>query len=108
MLLCVCAFQSDVIEVVTDVAEEEEGEVAANSSNEFFEIFVSSLTSGPAFQNLPADKQAFASEKVRAMRPHFEAELEELKERRGWGATVTGADIKEMMPRVMARARAAA
>ena len=101
--------QSDVIEVVTDVVDEEEGEVAANSSNEFFDLFVSSLTSGPKFASLTAEQQAVASEKVRGMRPHFEAELEELKERRGWGATVTGTDIKEMLPRVMARvARAAA
>ena len=42
------------------------------------------------------------------MRPHFEAELEALRDLRGWGATVTGADIKDMMPKVMARAKAAA
>ena len=104
----------DMIEVVSldtaVVAELNAGgnEVAAEGVDAFFEMFVSGLTSGPAFARLSAEQQAFASEKVRAMRPHFEAELETLKERRGWGATVTGADIKEMLPRVMARAKGAA
>lgn len=89
------------------VADElaEGGDVSAHSTNEFFDTFVSSLTSGPAFARLTAEQQAIASEKVRKLRPHFEAELTALRERRGWGATVTGADIKEMLPRVMARAQ---
>ena len=105
----------DVIEVVDltpaarQALEEREngGEVQANSINEFFEMFVTGLTSGPAFSRLTPEQQAVASEKVRAMRPHFEAELDEFKERRGWGALVTGADIKELLPRVMARVAAA-
>ena len=42
------------------------------------------------------------------MRPHFEAELTALRDARGWGASVDGDDIKELLPRVMARAKAAA
>ena len=39
-----------------------------------------------------------------AMRPHFEAELTALRDARGWGAMVTGEDIKELLPRVARRA----
>ena len=100
----------EVVELDDSVANElaEGGDVAATSTNEFFDTFVSSLTTGPAFARLTAEQQAIASEKVRKLRPHFEAELEALREKRGWGATVTGADIKEMLPRVMARAQSAA
>ena len=125
----------EVVEMEANVAADlaaGDGQTVANSVNEFFETFVASLTSGAAFARLDAQQQvsianphtlsglglsdpqspplfqAFASEKVRAMRPHFEAEFEALRERRGWGATVTGADINEMMPKVMARAKAAA
>jgi len=86
----------------------EGGDVAAESTAQFFELFEQSLTSGPAFSALSAERQAIASEKVRQMRPHFEAELGALRDTRGWGATVTGEDIREMLPRVMARQRAAA
>ena len=78
-------------------------EVAAEGVSAFFEMFVGALTTGPRFSSLTAEQQQIASDKVRGMRPHFEAELELLKERRGWGATVTGADIKEMLPRIMMR-----
>lgn len=44
----------------------EGGDVAAESSAQFFELFVQSLTSGPAFSALSAERQAIASEKVRA------------------------------------------
>ena len=105
---------SDVIEVVemdARVAEQlaagEAEEMAASSVDEFFEAFVSALTAGPAFARLTAEQQAIASDKVRGMRPHFEAELTALREKRGWGAVVTGADIHEMLPRVMARGKAA-
>lgn len=57
------------------------------------------------FQNLPPDKQRLASERVRTMRPHFEAELGVLRDARGWGAIVTGEDIKELMPKVMLRSK---
>lgn len=49
-----------------------------------------------------------ASEKVRELQPHFEAELVELREERGRGAQVSGEDIKLLLPRVMARAAQAA
>ena len=84
----------------------EEGLISGVS--EFFELFVSSLTSGATFAALSAERQAIASEKVRAMRPHFEAEFDALKERRGWGAVVTAPDIKELIPLAMARAKRAA
>ena len=45
-------------------------------------------------------QQAVASEKVRAMRPAFEAELGALQEERGYGATVTGEDVKAILPSV--------
>ena len=38
--------------------------------------------------------QAVASEKVRGMKPAFEAELNALREERGCGATVTGEAVK--------------
>ena len=60
-----------------------------------------SLTSSARFASLPPDKQQQASDKVRAMRPHFEAELNSLRDARGWGAMATGEDIKELLPRVM-------
>ena len=42
------------------------------------------------------------------MRPHFEAELMSLRDERGWGAMVTGEDIKELLPKVAMRSAAAA
>lgn len=42
---------------------------AAESIEQFFELFVSTFTSTPGFMALPADKQQFASEKVRARLP---------------------------------------
>jgi len=84
------------------------GTVAAESVSDFFEIFVNSLTSGPAFARLTPDQKRIASEKVQAMRPHFDAELKELRDQRGWGALVTGEDIKELLPRVAARQAMAA
>ena len=72
----------------------------------FFEMFVSALTSGALFQKMTPEQQAVASEKVRGLRPHFEAELTTLKEARGIGASVSGDDIRELLPRVMARAKA--
>jgi hypothetical protein len=74
----------------------------------FFEMFVSALTSGATFQRLDPAKQAVASEKVRAMRPAFEAELGALRDERGHGATVTGEDIKAIVPRIMKRQAEAA
>ena len=69
-------------------------------------MFVSALTSGALFQKMTPEQQAVASEKVRGLRPHFEAELTTLKEARGIGASVSGDDIRELLPRVMARAKA--
>ena len=69
---------------------------------------VSALTSGPMFARLSAEQQALASGKVQKMRPFFEQELEALRDERGWGATVTDVDIKQMLPRVIAREREAA
>ena len=84
------------------------GDVVAESTAGFFDLFVQTLTSGPAFARLSAEQQRFASEKVRAMRPHFDAELNDLRDARGWGALVSGEDIKAMLPRVMARSKQAA
>ena len=98
----------EMITVVEASAAESEEPMAANSVNEFFEMFVSALTSGPMFARLTPEQRATASEKVRLMRPHFEAELTSLKEARGWGAVVSGEDIKAMMPNVMKRAKEAA
>lgn len=89
--------------VAKALVEAEETPHAAESIDAFFETFVTSLTSGAMFQSLPPEKQALASEKVRAMRPFFEAELCELMDERGRGAIVTGEDIKMMLPRVTAR-----
>ena len=55
-----------------------------------------------------ATPQAVASEKVRAMKPAFEAELNALRDERGCGATVTGEDVKAILPRVLARQAQAA
>ena len=81
---------------------EEDGQPApaAEGVEAFFEIFVASLTGGAMFQRLSAEQQAVASEKVRAMRPAFEAELGALQEERGYGATVTGEDVKAIPPSV--------
>ena len=49
-----------------------------------------------------------ASEKVQSLRPAFEEELAALRATRGQAASVTVVDIREMMPRVMARAARAA
>ena len=57
------------------------------------------------FAKLTAAQKAHASEKVFAMRPHFEAELNDFKRLRGIGATVTSEDIKLMLPKVMERAK---
>ena len=57
------------------------------------------------FARLSAEQQAFASEKVRAMKPHFDAELAIFREQRGWGAQVGAADIQAIVPKVMARSR---
>jgi len=83
------------------------GDVAAESISDFFDIFVQGLTSGAAFSKLTAERQAMASSKVRAMRPHFEAELLLLRDERGHGAQVTGEDIKALLPRVIARSNSA-
>lgn len=83
-------------------------EVCAESSSDFFQLFVTTLTSGPRFANLTAEQQAIASSKVHAMRPHFDAELAALREERGWGALVSGEDIRTLLPRVAARAARAA
>ena len=109
--LCEQNVPREYIEVVALAAnvraalQAEEQETAAESTEQFFELFVSSLTSGAMFQNLPPDKQLKASEHVRTMRPHFEAELGVLRDARGWGAIVTGEDIKELMPKVMLRSK---
>jgi len=87
--------------------DEGRGDVAAESINEFFDLFVRGLTSGAAFSKMSAEKQAMASSKVQAMRPHFEAELVLLREERGRGAQVTGEDIKTLLPRVIGRSRSA-
>lgn len=89
--------------VAKALVEAEETPHAAESIDAFFETFVTSLTSGAMFQRLPPERQQIASEKVRAMRPFFEAELRELMDERGRGAIVTGEDIKTMIPRVAAR-----
>jgi len=81
----------------------EEGPVAETISD-FFELFVRSLTSGERFSKLTAEQKAVVSDKVRALQPHFEAELIELRKERGRGAQVTGEDIKLLLPRVTARA----
>ena len=59
-------------------------------------------------QALDPARQAVASEKVFAMRPAFEAELQALQDERGNAATVTGEDIKAMLPRVIARQKQSA
>ena len=64
--------------------------------------------SGAKFASLSAEQQQFASDRVRGMRPHFEAELNDLVEQRGRGAHISGEDIKVLLPRVMARAARAA
>uniref|UniRef100_A0A7S3ETI3 Tudor domain-containing protein n=1 Tax=Haptolina ericina TaxID=156174 RepID=A0A7S3ETI3_9EUKA len=87
--------------------EEGRGDVAAESINDFFDLFVRGLTSGDKFASLTAEQQAHASDKVRAMRPHFEAELLLLRDERGRGAQVTGEDIKLLLPRVISRSRSA-
>jgi len=87
-------------------ASEPEGAAVADTIDSFFEMFVSALTSGALFQKMTPEQQAVASEKVRGLRPHFEAELTTLKEARGIGASVSGDDIRELLPRVMARAKA--
>ena len=74
----------------------------------FFNLFVQSLMGGATFARLTPAQQAVASEKVQGLRPHFEAELGEFKDKRGHGATVTSEDITTMLPRVMARAQASA
>mmetsp|Transcript_82575 Transcript_82575/g.164707 ORF Transcript_82575/g.164707 Transcript_82575/m.164707 type:complete len:80 (+) Transcript_82575:892-1131(+) len=66
-------------------------------------MFVNTLTSGERFSRLSAEQQRVASEKVNAMKPHFEAECAALRDQRGWGALVSGEDIKELLPKVMAR-----
>jgi len=76
----------------------------------FFDVdaFTAALTSGPKFRTLTAAQQAVAREKVQSLRPAFEEELAALRATRGQGASVTVVDIREMMPRVMARAARAA
>ena len=54
------------------------------------------------------EARAVAREKVQSLRPAFEEELAALRATRGEGAAVTVVDIREMMPRVMARAARAA
>ena len=51
--------------------------------------------------------RAFA-EKLQQLRPYFDAELSVLRDALGWGASVDGEHIKILIPRVMARQRAAA
>lgn len=84
--------------------ERGEGPVAETISD-FFELFVRLLTSGEQFSKLTAEQKAIASEKVRGLQPHFEAELVQLRNERGRGAPVTGTDINVLLPRVMARSR---
>ena len=100
----------EVVELTESVraAQASGDEVKAESIDAFFDTFVNGLTSGPAFSKLSAERQAIASEKVRGMRPFFEAELTKLRDERGWGALVTGEDIKILIPRVVAAQRAAA
>jgi hypothetical protein len=104
----------DVIEVVEMSSSVRAALASAGSestidgSEELFSTFVSALTSGAMFSKLTAEQQAVASEKVRAMRPHFEAELAAFREERGWGATVTAEDIKVILPKIIARSRSAA
>jgi hypothetical protein len=83
-------------------------QICAESSSDFFALFVSTLTSSPAFSRLTAEQKAAASDKVQAMRPYFDAELTALRDERGWGALVTGEDIKALLPRVAARQASAA
>ena len=97
----------EFVQLVDGAASEQDGAAVADSIDSFFEMFVASLTSGPTFQSLTPEKQAIASEKVRSLRPHFEAELATVREARGIGAMVTGDDIRSMMPRVMMRSRGA-
>ena len=97
----------EFVQLVDGVAASEpEGAAVADTIDSFFEMFVSALTSGALFQKMTPEQQAVASEKVRGLRPHFEAELTTLKEARGIGASVSGDDIRELLPRVMARAKA--
>ena len=93
---------------VREALADESQTVCAESSSDFFELFVSTLMNGPAFARLTAEQRAVAAEKVTAMRPHFDAELVKLREERGWGALVSGEDIKTLLPRVMARQAQAA
>ena len=102
----------DVIELVDlepsvqAALDGEDGEAAAEGIDSFFEMFVAALTGGAAFQKLSAERQAIASDKVKAMMPFFEAELKGLRDERGWGAMVTGEDIKTIIPKVLARSKA--
>jgi len=70
--------------------------------DDFYNQFVRSITSGPSFTRLPAAAQALFAEKVNSLRPHFEREVIALRDERGIGSVLTGADVKEIMPRVMA------
>ena len=104
----------DVIEVVAlapavrEALQSDDSQTCAESVADFFELFVSALTSSPKFASLPPDKKQIAADKVRSAKPHFEAELAAFREERGWGARVTGEDIKVLVPRVMSRAARAA
>ena len=97
----------EFVQLVDGVAPSEaEGAAVDDTIDSFFEMFVSALTSGALFQKMTPEQQVVALEKVRGLRPHFEAELTTLKEARGIGASVSGDDIRELLPRVMARAKA--
>lgn len=77
-------------------------DIAANSIEQFFELFVRALTGGDVFRRLPAAKQTVFASCVQRSRPHFERELEALARERGYGTTVTARDITEtVLPNVM-------
>ena len=97
----------DITSGVAAQLEADGGEHHIEGVDTFFNLFVQSLMGGATFAKLTPAQQAVASEKVQGLRPHFEAELGEFKDKRGHGATVTSEDIKTMLPRVMARAKAA-
>ena len=98
----------DITSGVAAQLEADGGEHHIEGVDTFFNLFVQSLMGGATFAKLTPAQQAVASEKVQGLRPHFEAELGEFKDKRGHGATVTSEDIKTMLPRVMARAKAPA
>lgn len=79
-----------------------DGDIAATSIDEFFELFVKGVTSGQVFRSLDAHRQRLFADCVQRSRPHFARELATLADERGLGTTVTSEDITDViLPRIM-------